>query len=87
MTSVPVQDPVFGDPALSARFIHHQVKGNLLAARPRYVRERWGEDGVRGVVERLTRKSEPYSRARFSRSPGIRWTSWRRSTARSWKVR
>jgi hypothetical protein len=45
---------VFGDPALSTRFGRHQVKGNLLAARPRYVRERWGDDGIRRVVARLS---------------------------------
>jgi hypothetical protein len=31
----------------------YQVKGNLLAARPRYVREQWGEEAVRDVSSRL----------------------------------
>jgi hypothetical protein len=53
LTSVPVQDPVFGNPSFGSRFSHHQVKGSLLAARPRYVRDRWGDDGVQRVVDRL----------------------------------
>ena len=53
MSSLRTHDPVFGDPALKPRFTRHQVKGSLLAARPRYVRERWGEDGVKRVIERL----------------------------------
>jgi len=51
--SVSDHDPVFGNPALGVRFTRHEVKGNLLAARPRYVRERWGDAGVRQVAERL----------------------------------
>jgi hypothetical protein len=45
-------DPILG----SARFStwrSYSVKGNLVAARPRYVREKWGEDGFRNVLARL----------------------------------
>lgn len=37
----------------------YQVKGNLLAARPRYVREQWGDDAVRDVAERLDASVRP----------------------------
>jgi hypothetical protein len=52
-------DSVFGDTALGVRFARHQVKGNLLAARPRYVRERWGEDGIRRVAALLAAEVRP----------------------------
>ena len=46
-------DPVLGDPALAERIAKHEVKGNLLAARPRYVRERWGDEALQTLAARL----------------------------------
>jgi hypothetical protein len=52
-------EPVFGDPALAERIAKHEIKGNLLAARPSYVRERWGDEALQAVASRL----EPATRA------------------------
>jgi hypothetical protein len=49
-------DPVFGRSDRSD-WRSYQVKGNLLAARPRYVREQWGPRGVEEVVSRLDREA------------------------------
>jgi uncharacterized protein (TIGR02265 family) len=54
-------DPVFGRPDRSD-WRSYQVKGNLLAARPRYVREQWGPTGVEEVISRL----DGEARASFS---------------------
>jgi hypothetical protein len=43
-------DPIFGDPALWDAASPLQVKGTLLAARPRYVRERWGDDALEALI-------------------------------------
>jgi hypothetical protein len=45
-------DPILGSARASA-WRSYSVKGNLVAARPRYVREKWGEDGIREVLGRL----------------------------------
>jgi predicted hydrocarbon binding protein len=55
--------PAFGRPELRA-WREYQVKGNLIAARPRYVREKWGEAGLRDVASRLS----PEARALFESS-------------------
>ncbi|MGH7436180.1 MAG: hypothetical protein ACRENE_10950 [Polyangiaceae bacterium] len=46
-------DPLLGRPDRSA-WREYQIKGNLLAARARYIRETWGEDAVAEVASRLT---------------------------------
>jgi hypothetical protein len=51
-------DPVLGR-ADKRAWADYQVKGNLLAARPRYVRERWGDDAVRDVASRLDASIRP----------------------------
>jgi hypothetical protein len=48
-------DPVFGRLDRND-WRSYQIKGNLLAARPRYVRENWGAAGVDDVSSRLTRE-------------------------------
>jgi hypothetical protein len=45
-------DPVFGRGDRS-EWREYQVKGNLLAARPRYIRDRWGNSGFEDVTRRL----------------------------------
>jgi hypothetical protein len=49
---MPESDPALG---LSDRgeWRAYRVKGNLLAARPRYVREKWGDAGYADVASRL----------------------------------
>ena len=49
-----VADPIFGDPRLAARYVTYEVKGNLLAARPRYVTERWGQDEAARLIASLS---------------------------------
>jgi hypothetical protein len=50
---MPELDPAFG---LASRVAWHryQAKGNLVAARPRYVRDNWGDTGFAEVAARLT---------------------------------
>jgi hypothetical protein len=48
-----LDDAVFGRPDATA-WHSTQVKGNLLAARPRYVRDQWGDAGMRDVAARLS---------------------------------
>jgi hypothetical protein len=50
---MPELDPAFGL-ADKVAWHRYQVKGNLLAARPRYVRDKWGEGGYADVAARLT---------------------------------
>src|SRR5579862_1717661 len=45
-------DPLLGRPDRSA-WREFQIKGNLLAARGRYVRETFGEEAVAGVASKL----------------------------------
>jgi hypothetical protein len=45
-------DPVLGRSDAIA-WQEYSVKGNLIAARPRYIREHWGESAVRDVANRL----------------------------------
>jgi hypothetical protein len=45
-------DPVLGSARCDA-WKGYSVKGNLVAARRRYVREKWGEDGADDVLRRL----------------------------------
>lgn len=47
-------DPVYGDPALRAQAVQGFAKGNLVAARHRYVMERWGADMLATLVGRLS---------------------------------
>lgn len=42
---------VLGDESLLAPMREQRVKGSLMAARPRYVRETWGEEMLRRVAE------------------------------------
>lgn len=49
-------DPILGNAKILSKIDEHEVKGNLVGARPRYVRERWGEEGIADVAARL---SEP----------------------------
>jgi len=51
--TVADSDPIYGDLALADRIARHEVKGNLLSARPRYVEERWGDAGLVDVMKRL----------------------------------
>lgn len=44
---------MLGDPRVTA-WRSYSVKGNLVAARPRWLREKWGEDAVRSVSAKLT---------------------------------
>jgi hypothetical protein len=44
---------------MSRAWVDYQVKGNLLAARPRYVREQWGEEAVRDIAKRLDASIRP----------------------------
>jgi predicted hydrocarbon binding protein len=46
-------DPIFGDPTLWNASSPLRVKGTLLSARPRYVRERWGEAMIDDVAARV----------------------------------
>jgi hypothetical protein len=48
------RDPVFGLASLRTKVETNEVKGNLLAARPRYVRERWGDDAIPAFLGRLS---------------------------------
>jgi hypothetical protein len=51
-------DPVFGRGDMRA-WEAYEIKGNLLAARPRYVRDRWGDGAVRDVADRLSDSLRP----------------------------
>ena len=50
---MPSNDPLLGRPDKTA-WRSYQIKGNLLAARARYVRETWGEAAVAAVAGQLT---------------------------------
>jgi hypothetical protein len=50
---MPELDPAFGLPDKVA-WHRFKVKGNLVAARPRYVRDSWGDAGYADVAARLT---------------------------------
>jgi hypothetical protein len=53
MSLAPRTDAVLGRDDARA-WQRYEVKGNLLAARPRYVREQWGDAAVRDVASRLS---------------------------------
>ncbi len=46
-------DPVFGDPALRERCMSGLAKGTLVAARHRYVMEKWGQPTLDRLVDSL----------------------------------
>jgi hypothetical protein len=46
-------DPVLGDRSLWLDSSPLRVKGTLIAARPRYVRERWGEAALEDIASRV----------------------------------
>jgi len=62
MSARQLDDPVLGRDD-KREWVSYQVKGNLLAARPRYVREKWGEAAVMDVASRL----DPAVRPLFER--------------------
>jgi len=49
-------EAILGEPRVLAGMERHEVKGNLVAARPRYLREHFGESALEDVAQRL---SEP----------------------------
>src|SRR5690348_7724036 len=51
-SSSPSVDPVFGR-ADKTEWKRYEVKGNLVAARARYVEEHWGKDAIADVARRL----------------------------------
>jgi hypothetical protein len=61
---MPDSDPALGLAQKSA-WRAYQIKGTLLASRPRYVREQWGDAGLADVASRLS----PALRAVFQGSP------------------
>jgi hypothetical protein len=56
-TSLSRDERVFGEPRVLADVDRHEVKGNLVSARPRYLRERWGESALEDVASRLSEQS------------------------------
>ena len=46
-------DPVLGDPSIAERASRHRAKGSLVAARARWVREKFGEAELARLVERV----------------------------------
>jgi hypothetical protein len=57
-SKIPWNDRTFGRESARA-WTEYQVKGNLLAARPRYVKEQWGDDAFRDVAKRLDASVRP----------------------------
>jgi uncharacterized protein (TIGR02265 family) len=53
VTMTMPHDPVFGDRRLWLDNSPLRVKGTLISARPRYVRERWGEAALDDVASRV----------------------------------
>lgn len=51
--------PILGDPALWRATSPVRVKGSLMAARPRYLREHWGQTGVDDVAARVGDDARP----------------------------
>jgi hypothetical protein len=50
---VPDVDPFWGDPGLREQLLRNEVKGNLVAARRRYVERHHGQKAVELLAERL----------------------------------